>query len=672
MVRHWLVAAALLAATAGVLAAQQPTPQDTMHMHGDTLGREPVQLRAVTVTAAAPRRDEPEAAVTVSPTVIARTPAINTYELLRQSAGVEVHDQGQGPGFASDASIRGFSSDHSTDMALWVDGVPINEPVNGHAEGYADWNLLMPQAVQAIDVLKGPTDVRFGNFALAGVVNARTLDRMAGTQAWFETGSNAHMDAGALTGWDRSGSGGVFGVRVLGDGGWRPNSDYKLAQGHARFGTRLSDATTLDAGVELYGTDWSSPGFLTDSLFQEGVYDVVSNESDGGFKRRAQERVSLRVLAGPSVLWRSTAYATQSRWQLYLTTPPEGGATEGSGSQTEEEDRRHGFGLTSAITWAATRAEVNAGGELRWDQADYEQYYTSSRTRDSAGTLADARQVSAALFAQLTSDFGHHVRVSAGGRYDALDTRSGPPGGSATSGSYGVFSPKLGALVHLRRLWSVYANVSRGFRQTDGVLADPSLGPITAWSYETGVRIDHQRLSGSVALFRMDVSNEQTFDPITATSSSGGSSLRRGVEVEADARLTPALRARVDWTFLDATYSNLVTEDGDTLSGARVFNTSRYVGAASLELAPPVAHWFARLSTNAVGPYTPFDEPGVELPAYALLHLVGGLDLDRLRLQIGMRNILDRAYPELRAGGFVVPGQPRTVFISAVVRTGAD
>ena len=54
--------------------------------------------------------------------------------------------------FASNASVRGFSSDHSTDVALWEDGVPTNEAVNGHAEGYSDWNLLFPEAIAGMDV----------------------------------------------------------------------------------------------------------------------------------------------------------------------------------------------------------------------------------------------------------------------------------------------------------------------------------------------------------------------------------------------------------------------------------------------------------------------------------------------------------------------------------------
>src|SRR5262249_61092191 len=100
------------------------------------------------------------------------------YDLLRQAAGVEVHQQGQGPGFASDVSLRGFSSDHATDVALWVDGVPINEPVNGHAEGYNDFSVLFPGGIRDIDVIHGPKSALFGNFALAGRVNVRTLDRM--------------------------------------------------------------------------------------------------------------------------------------------------------------------------------------------------------------------------------------------------------------------------------------------------------------------------------------------------------------------------------------------------------------------------------------------------------------------------------------------------------------
>jgi iron complex outermembrane receptor protein len=651
-----------------VVFGQQSASPDTLHQLGDSLTRTPIQLETITVTATPPRREEARTAVQVRPVVIQETPALNAYDLLRQTAGLEVHEQGQGPGFASDASIRGFSSDHSTDIALWVDGVPNNEPVNGHAEGYNDWNLLFPEAIDGVDVLKGPTSAVYGNFALSGVVSVRTLERMHGTSVWVDPGSNTHVEGGVLTGFDQGTNGGVFGLRGVHEDGWRPNSAYTIGQGHTRLVHALSEKTTLDAGAELYATRWDSPGFLSDSAFEARLFDTVEDSTDGGFKRRAQERLSLRVIAGPTLLWRTTAYATQGRWQLYLTIPPEPGEGEGTGSQTEEEDLRYGFGLTSALTWQRDRTQVTIGTEGRWDHSDYQNWLTTHRVRDSAQALVVGRQASGALFLQATQDVGHHFRVTLGGRWDVQHTQSTPQGDIASSAGKGLLSPKVGVLYHLPRIGDLYANVSRGFKQTDGIIEDPTLPFITAWAYETGIKVDGRYVGGSVALFRMDVSNEQTFDPITGTSTSGGASRRRGIEVEVNARPTPAVTVTTDWTYNDAKYQQLITVDGDTLNGARVFNTAKYVGTAALDIAPLFSPWRLHVSTNVLGPYSPFDEPGVELPAYALLHASASVRVGMAYLQFGVRNLLDKTYPELRAGGFVTPGQPRSVVASLRAR----
>ena len=643
------------------LAAQQPAA-DSVHQHGDSLSRSPQQIQEITVTATPARREEPSTSSQVSAAAFLRAPAINPYEALRQTAGLEVHDQGQGPGFASDASLRGFSSDHSTDLALWVDGVPINEPVNGHAEGYNDWSLLFPQAIRDVSVTTGPTSPLYGNFALAGVVNVRTLERMSGVSAFLNGGAYGRLEGAVLTGYDRDLDGGVFGLRGLREDGWRPNSGYHLGQGHARVVHNLSGSTTLDAGVELYGAGWDSPGFITVDQFERHAFDTVANRTDGGFKRRAQERASLRVVTASGLVWRSTVYATQGRWQLFLTTPPEGGAEEGTGSQTEEEDQRYGFGVTSAASWTRGPTQFTLGTEGRWEHADYQNWLTTDRSRDEAQLLAVARQVSGALFLQSSTDVGRHFRVDVGGRYDVLGTRSTPEGESAASDTKGIFSPKVGALYHLRRVADVFANVSRGFRQTDGVLENPALPFITAWAYETGVKVDVGGVNASLALFRTDVSNEQTFNPITLASTSGGRSRRQGVDVDLQARVASAVRVTARGTWTDAKDRHLITAEGDTLDGARIFNTAKYVAAAGVELAPELAIWRLGISTNVVGPYTPFDEPDVELPAYALVHVTGGVRIGGAMLQVGVRNLFDHVYPEVRAGGFVSPGQPRSVY----------
>src|SRR6267378_2109106 len=225
-----------LLAAAPILAAQQVPAADSSRRQADSLARHPALLKAITVTAAPPERRDPIGFTSVSPQALHASVAINAYELLRQTAGLEVHDQGQGPGFASTASLRGFASDHSTDLALWVDGVPVNEPVNGHAEGYNDWSLMFPGGIQDIDVVRGPTSALFGNFALSGVVNVRTLQRMRGSELTLSGGSFGRAEAMALTGFDHGADGGgVLGVRFDREDGFRPNSRNDVAQGHARI-----------------------------------------------------------------------------------------------------------------------------------------------------------------------------------------------------------------------------------------------------------------------------------------------------------------------------------------------------------------------------------------------------------------------------------------------------
>jgi outer membrane receptor protein involved in Fe transport len=676
MLRPLFVCACVIAPVCA--AAQQPSRPDSAHAdsassdsaHTSDMARAhaAARLAVVTITAAPQRPAESRTAVAVSPADIERTPATSPWELLRQTAGVEVHLQGQGPGFASDASVRGFSSDHSTDLALWIDGVPVNEPVNGHAEGYNDWSLIFPQAIQDLDVIKGPTSALFGNFAFSGIVNVRTLERLDGTRAWINGGSAGHIEGTVLSGFGSDTvTHGVVGGRAVHESGWRPNSDYDLGQGHVRIVRDLSRSTTIDGGVELYGSRWNSAGYLSESEFASHQYDIVSNESDGGHKVRAQERASLRVLSG-NMLWRSTLYATQGDWRLFLTIPPAGGRFEGDGSQTEEDDDRFGFGATSALTWQLSRAEVTLGAEGQFDQSHYQNGFTTDRARDSAQALVHAHQTSGGIFGQAGIDVTDRLRIDLGARYDLLDTRAEPDGEEPSQQAHGIFTPKVGALVKLTDAFGVYANVSRGFRSTDGVIEDPSLPFITVWAYESGLKFNVGSVSATAALFRMDVSNEQTFNPLTSGSSSGGASRHQGVELGLRAPITKALTLTGDWTFNDARYKHLISQSEtdeaqvDTLSGQRVYNTAKYIGSAALQLAPPAALWSVRVSTNAVGPYSPFDEPGVLLPAYALLHASATRRIGHAELELGIRNLLDKTYPELVAGHLVAPGQPRAVF----------
>ena len=196
--------------------------------------------------------------------------------------------------------------------------------MNGHAEGYNDSELIFPLAIQDIDVIKGPTSALFGNFAFSGYVNVRTLDHLDGTRAWISGGSAGHVEGTALPDSTTARAWRRLGARYVHEGGWRPHSDNDLGQGHVRLVHDLSQGTTLDGGVELYGSTLelgrlSQRGRVPRARLRHRV------ESERrGHKRHAQERASLRMLKG-NMLWRSTVYATQGDWRLFLTIPPAGG-----------------------------------------------------------------------------------------------------------------------------------------------------------------------------------------------------------------------------------------------------------------------------------------------------------------------------------------------------------
>ncbi len=663
--------------------------QDTTHVRPDTAKRDTLRkaarLNQVTITATPVERSEPLTVAHIDTLNLARTPANSPWELFRQAAGLEVHEQGQGPGFASDLSIRGFSSDHSTDLALYIDGVPNNESVNGHSEGYNDLNLLFPQIITGIDVLKGPTSALYGNFAFGGVMNVRTLDRYDGGELSGGGGSFGNGHGYAITGFDHGTSGGVLAIQGFREDGWRPNSENQYGHLHAATVHDLSQNTTIDAAADGYLTSYRSPGFLDTTLYNAGHYNFVSNFNDEGFKRHAQERVSIRSFIGSSLEWRTTVYAQQGFWQFWLSTPPGlGGLTEGTGAETREYDSRSGVGATTAMTYAASGVDITIGADTRFSRATYQNYAEASTGFhvDSVplALALPARQLSGGIYLQSGFDVSRFVRIDLGGRVDQLSTAVRQPV-TDTSGnlvvnrlydsqhSKGIFSPKIGVMVRPfgaigQAGVGLFANVSRGFRQTDGVITDPTLPFITVWDYETGVKLDEGRLSMDASLFRMDVSNEQSFDPALNTVVGGGQSRRDGLDVSAHAEIARGVKATTDFTILHGFYTNFVDpNDGNDYTGVPIFNTSKYVGTALIDINVPHARWFGQLGGNFQGPYTPFEEPGITRSAYLLVNITAGLTLrPKTDVMISARNLFNTTYRELESGGQASPGQGRTIY----------
>ena len=117
-------------------------------------------------------------------------------EMLEAAPGLIV-TQHSGEGKANQYFLRGFNLDHGTDLAIWLDGMPVNMRTHGHGQGYADVNFLIPELLEKMVVKKGPYWAEESDFASAGSLRlsyANRLERnvVLATGGSFEIG-RAHV-----------------------------------------------------------------------------------------------------------------------------------------------------------------------------------------------------------------------------------------------------------------------------------------------------------------------------------------------------------------------------------------------------------------------------------------------------------------------------------------------
>ena len=86
--------------------------------------------------------------------------------------------QHAGGGKAQQYFLRGFDLDHGTDLAFFVDGVPVNAVSHAHGQGFSDLHFIIPETIDTLESTKGPYCARVGDFATAGSVTFHMADHV--------------------------------------------------------------------------------------------------------------------------------------------------------------------------------------------------------------------------------------------------------------------------------------------------------------------------------------------------------------------------------------------------------------------------------------------------------------------------------------------------------------
>ncbi|HZU84586.1 MAG TPA: TonB family protein, partial [Polyangiaceae bacterium] len=203
-------------------------------------------------------------------------PIASVQDILRVTPGL-VMVQHSGGGKASQYFLRGFDADHGTDIALSVDGVPINMPSHAHGQGYADTNFIIPEAVERVEITKGPYFASQGDFATAGAVNLVTRDEFEHSSVGFGlSGSPGHGAPGyrglivASPRWEAATA--TLAAEVSQQDGPFDNPEnwgsYKL---FGKLTIKLARTSTLSIGEMSYGGAWHGSGQIPARAVEQGL-----------------------------------------------------------------------------------------------------------------------------------------------------------------------------------------------------------------------------------------------------------------------------------------------------------------------------------------------------------------------------------------------------------------
>ena len=222
--------------------------------------------------------------------------------------------------------------------------------------------------------------------------------------------------------------------------------------------------------------------------------------------------------------------------------------------QREQLDDRvyYGFDLSRSFKTPAVQTTVGLG--LRNDNiATVGLFLGNARNRFPNGTLSDDHivETSKYLFAQSEIQAGPRLRLTPGLRLDYfnMNVAAFVAGNSGTAAG-GLLSPKFSLAYKFSPKEEFYANYGESYHSNDarGVIGvndpqthrpfDPSgaavqfNAPLTrASGYEFGYRYTVPKLTTTVAYYSLLLANELIFDGDHGTTSVGGPTLRRGVEL---------------------------------------------------------------------------------------------------------------------------------------------
>jgi hypothetical protein len=327
---------------------------------------------------------------TVGATEVQDRPILRSGEVLETVPGLII-TQHAGGGKANQYFLRGFNLDHGTDIAIFLDDMPLNLPSHAHGEGYSDMNTVIPEFVKRVDFEKGPYYANVGNFSSAANAHVEFFKTLP--ENFFKLEGGTYTYGRAVFGASQKlGPGNLLygGEEYYYDGPWVHPDGFNKINGLLTY-SQGDDANGASITAHAYHGKWHSSDQIpvaaqvnpTPSTPYGVGYFGTLNPTDGGHSQRysLQGEWHRQSINSES---RVAAYAFYydmdlfSDFTYYLVD-------HNRGDQFEQQDRRWVGGFdahhTVISTWFGRKMSNTFGLQLRNDWINIGLYRTENRVR---------------------------------------------------------------------------------------------------------------------------------------------------------------------------------------------------------------------------------------------------------------------------------------------------
>ncbi len=310
-------------------------------------------------------------------------PVNSSQEILRKVPGLFI-GQHAGGGKAEQLFLRGFDIDHGTDIAVSVDGIPVNMVSHAHGQGYADLHFVIPETVDKIDFGKGPYYANKGDFATAGYVGFQTKTKFDQSSISFEIGQfNTLRTVGVFNLCEKSITQNAYIATeyILTDGPFDSPQNFKRINLFGKYTGIFSDKSKFSIQLSRFASNWNASGQIPQRLVDSGSISRFGavDDTEGGTTSRTNINFSIVKPITESTFFKANTFYSLYDFELYsnftffLEDPI-------NGDQIRQKEKRNLYGLNAELHTKLAKSAYQFGGGFRADDTrDTELSHTLGR-----------------------------------------------------------------------------------------------------------------------------------------------------------------------------------------------------------------------------------------------------------------------------------------------------